>query len=56
MFKKAKAKLLTRLFMDWVNTEKDVESLMLTRQLIDKRKEAIIGYSPIIGFKQNKDE
>jgi hypothetical protein len=51
MFKKVKAKLLTRLFMEWVSTEKDVESLMLTRTLIDKRKQEVTGHSPVIGFK-----
>ena len=56
MFKKAKAKLLTRLFMEWVSTEKDVESLMLTRTLIDKRKRisscaaAFIFFSPSLGL------
>ena len=56
MFKKAKAKLLTRLFMEWVSTEKDVESLMLTRTLIDKRKQEVTGYSTVIGFKPNYNQ
>lgn len=51
MFKKVKAKLLTRLFMEWVNQEEDVESLMLTRTLIEKRKQQVTGYTPVIGFK-----
>jgi hypothetical protein len=51
MFKKAKSKLLTYLFTDWVNTEKDVETLMLTKQLIDIRKNEITGHTPIIGFR-----
>jgi len=51
MFKKAKSKLLTYLFTDWVNTEKDVETLMLTKQLIDIRKNELVGHTPIIGFR-----
>lgn len=51
MFKKAKAKLLTRLFMEWVSNEEDVESLTLTRELIDKRKQAVTGNTSVIGFK-----
>ena len=51
MFKKAKAKLLTRLFIEWVNDEKDVESLTATQTLIDIRKREVTGYSPVIGFK-----
>ena len=31
--KKLKAKLLTYLFTDWVKTEKDVETLLLTRDM-----------------------
>ena len=51
MFKKVKSKVLTYLFTDWVNTEKDVETLMLTKQLIDIRKNEITGHTPIIGFR-----
>ena len=55
MFKKAKSKLLTYLFTDWVNNEKDVETLMLTKQLIDIRKNEITGHTPIIGFRTHSD-
>ena len=51
MFKKVKSKVLTYLFTDWVNTEKDVETLMLTKQLIDIRKNEITGHTPVIGFR-----
>jgi hypothetical protein len=49
--KKIKSKLLTYLFTDWVKTEKDVETLLLTRDMITKRKDEISGHTPILGFK-----
>ena len=55
MFKKAKSKLLTYLFTDWVNNEDDVETLMLTKQLIDIQKNKITGHKPIIGFRTHSD-
>ena len=55
MFKKAKSKLLTYLFTDWVNNEKDVETLMLTKQLIDIRKDKLTGHTPIIGFRTHSN-
>lgn len=51
MFKKVKSKLLTYLFTDWVKNEKDVETLLLTKQLIENRKNAVVGHTPIIGFR-----
>lgn len=55
MFKKAKSKLLTYLFTDWVNNEEDVETLLLTKQMIDIRKNKITGHTPIIGFRTHSD-
>jgi len=49
--KKLKQKLLTYLFTDWVKTEKDVETLLLTRDMITKRKDEIVGHTPILGFR-----
>jgi hypothetical protein len=51
--KKLKAKLLTYLFTDWVKTEKDVETLLLTRDMITKRKDEIVGHKPILGFRMH---
>jgi|TARA_R110002074_G_scaffold374474_1_gene550779 hypothetical protein len=51
--KKLKAKLLTYLFTDWVKTEKDVETLLLTRDMITKRKDEIVGHTPILGFRMH---
>jgi|TARA_B100001093_G_scaffold430610_1_gene426368 hypothetical protein len=54
MFKKAKSKLLTYLFTDWVNNEEDVETLLLTKQMIDIRKNKITGHIPVIGFRTHQ--
>lgn len=51
MFKKVKSKMLTYLFTDWVKNEEDVETLLLTKQMIENRKNAIVGYTPVIGFR-----
>ena len=55
MFKKLKSKLLTYLFTDWVNNEKDVETLLLTKQMIENRKNVVTGYKPIIGFRTHSN-
>jgi len=51
MFKKLKSKMLTYLFTDWVKNEEDVETLLLTKQMIENRKNTIVGHTPIIGFR-----
>ena len=51
--KKLKSKLLTYLFADWVKTEKDVETLILTRDMIEKRKNDLVGHTPILGFRMH---
>ena len=52
MFKKVKSKVLTYLFTDWVKNEEDVETLILTKQMIENRKNKLTGHTPIIGFRQ----
>ena len=52
--KKLKAKLLTYLFTDWVKTEKDVETLILTRDMIENRKNELVGHTPILGFRMHQ--
>ena len=52
--KKIKAKLLTYLFTDWVKSEKDVETLLLTRDMITKRKDELVGHTPILGFRMHQ--
>ena len=54
MFKKVKSKMLTYLFTDWVKNEEDVETLLLTKQMIENRKNMIVGHTPIIGFRQQR--
>ena len=51
MFKKLKSKMLTYLFTDWVKNEEDVETLLLTKQMIENRKNTIVGHTPIIWFR-----
>jgi len=51
MIKKLKSKMLTYLFTDWVKNEEDVETLLLTKQMIENRKNTIVGHTPIIGFR-----
>jgi hypothetical protein len=36
--------------MDWIETEKDVEKLVLTKQLIQQHQNKLTGYKPVIGF------
>jgi hypothetical protein len=55
MFKKVKSKMLTYLFTDWVKNEKDVETLLLTKQMIENRKNVVTGYKPIIGFRTHSN-
>ncbi len=51
--KKIKSKILTYLFKDWVESEKDVETLLLTRDMITKRKNELTGHTPILGFRMH---
>lgn len=53
MKKKIKSKLLTYLFTDWVKTETDVETLVMTKQMIENRKNEVTGHRPVIGFRIN---
>ena len=51
MFKKVKSKMLTYLFTDWIKNEEDIETLLLTKQMIENRKNKLTGHTPIIGFR-----
>ena len=51
--KKIKAKLLTYLFKDWIESEKDVEALLLTRDMITKRTNELTGHTPVLGFRMH---
>ena len=41
MIKKIKANILTYLFQDWLNNDADVEGLQATRNIINKREDAL---------------
>lgn len=59
MIKAIKSKLLTYLFMDWVKTETDLETLKVSKNFIRKREVEITGHVPVLGFRhhlQNDEE
>jgi len=41
MIKKIKANILTYLFQDWIDNDADVEGLQATRNIINKREDAL---------------
>lgn len=50
---KLKSKLLTKLFLEWVETENDTETLEVSKKLIQKRQNRILGCEDVkqIGFR-----
>jgi|TARA_B110000971_G_scaffold121725_1_gene124632 hypothetical protein len=53
MIKALKSKLLTYLFTDWVKTETDLETLMVTKKYIKLREIEITGIKPVMGFRSH---
>jgi hypothetical protein len=59
MIDKIKSKLLMYLFNDWLNSEKDVETLQLTKKLITIKESALTGEESsdgrtvIVGFRSS---
>ena len=53
MIKAIKSKLLTYLFTDWVKTETDLETLMVTKKYIKLREIEITGIKPVMGFRSH---
>jgi len=49
--KKIKSKILTYLFNDWVKTEEDIETLQLTKIMIENRANTICPPKQTIGFR-----
>ena len=49
--KKIKSKILTYLFNDWVKTEEDIETLRLTKTMIENRANTICPPRQTIGFR-----
>ena len=41
MIKKIKANILTYLFQDWLDNDADIEGLQATRNIINKREDAL---------------
>ena len=52
LIKKAKSKLLTKLFLEWVDVETDVELLSATKRLIQDRQDTVTGRTRVVGFKK----
>ena len=56
MINKIKSKLLTYLFMDWVENEYDLETLNLTKGMIHNREVMLktiidkVQHKPVLGF------
>jgi hypothetical protein len=56
MIKAIKSKLLTYLFTDWVKTETDLETLMLTKKMLKNREIEITGHTEVLGFRSHLKE
>lgn len=64
LLNKIESKILTMLFMRWINNEFDFETLEMTRILVHNREVLVksmidkANYQPILGFKHHlqKDE
>ena len=59
MIKKIKANILTYLFQDWLDNDADVEGLQATRNIINKREDALskVGNSGrviVTGFRRKR--
>ena len=53
MINKLKSKLLTKLFVEWVKNEIDIETLEMSRSMIEQRQNIINPQTdtPTIGFR-----
>ena len=50
--KKFKSNLLTKLFVEWVKEEVDIESLQITNKMLSDRIDIVDNRIRVIGFKQ----
>jgi hypothetical protein len=50
MLKKIKSQLLTKWFVEWVNNENDIDTLELTRQMIESHQNQLSPRTQIIGL------
>lgn len=53
---KIKSKLLTRLFTEWVTTESDLETLELSKVMIQSRQDLLNNRVRVIGFQYNNQD
>tara|TARA_R110000772_G_scaffold266195_1_gene388369 strand:- start:77 stop:238 length:162 start_codon:yes stop_codon:yes gene_type:complete len=51
MLKKIKSNLLTKLFVEWVKEEVDLESLQMTNKMVSDRIDAVDNRTRVIGFR-----
>ncbi len=52
LVKKIKSNLLTKLFVEWVKEEVDIESLQMTNKMVTDRIDAVDTRTRVIGFKK----
>ena len=50
MIKTIKNQLLTYLFSDWMENEKDVTKIISLKNTVQSQQNELTGYKPIIGF------
>lgn len=56
MIKNIKNHLLTYLFSDWMENEKDVSKIISLKNTLQSQQDKLTGYKPIIGFNLNRDK
>ena len=52
LIKKIKTNLLTKLFVEWVKEEEDIETLQITNKMISDRLDVVDNVTHIIGFRR----
>jgi|TARA_R110000796_G_scaffold56899_2_gene131652 hypothetical protein len=56
MIKTIKNQLLTYLFSDWMENEKDVTKIISLKNTLQSQQNELTGYKPIIGFSQLRNQ
>ena len=56
MIKTVKNHLLTYLFSDWMENEKDVSKIISLKNTLQTQQNELTGYKPIIGFSQLRNK
>ena len=54
MIKNIKNHLLTYLFSDWMENEKDVSKIIVLKNTLQNQQDKLTGYKPVIGFNLNR--